>query len=113
VIGLQSSFRGIGLEKKSFQQWLSGLAGLSAQQLSLLKTRLDSHLSRQEVPQALNEECVEKCPHCASKQLNKFGWKAGLQRYRCKACRATFNRLTGSPLARLRKKPQWTGVLRV
>ena len=33
----------------------------------------------------------------------------GLQRYRCQACRRTFNALTGTALARLCKKDKWLG----
>lgn len=47
------------------------------------------------------------CPHCASRQLQPWGHASGLQRYRCGDCRRTFNGLTGTPLARLRKKDRW------
>jgi transposase-like protein len=47
------------------------------------------------------------CPHCASQQLQRWGSAHGLPRYRCTACRRSFNALTGTPLARLRKKEQW------
>ncbi|MDE2582274.1 MAG: IS1 family transposase [Rhodospirillales bacterium] len=47
------------------------------------------------------------CPHCASQQLQRWGSANGLPRYRCTACRRSFNALTGTPLARLRKKEQW------
>jgi transposase-like protein len=47
------------------------------------------------------------CPHCASQQLQPWGFASGLQRYRCRDCRRTFNGLTGTPLAHLRKKDRW------
>jgi transposase-like protein len=47
------------------------------------------------------------CPHCASRALQRWGYASGLPRYRCGACRRSFNALTGTPLARLRKKEQW------
>jgi len=47
------------------------------------------------------------CPHCASQQLQRWGSANGLPRYRCTTCRRSFNALTGTPLARLRKKEQW------
>ena len=47
------------------------------------------------------------CPHCASRVLQRWGYASGLPRYRCVACRRSFNALTGTPLARLRKKAQW------
>jgi len=47
------------------------------------------------------------CPHCASHSLQGWGHVSGLPRYRCKDCRRSFNALTGTPLARLRKKERW------
>jgi transposase-like protein len=47
------------------------------------------------------------CPHCASRVLQRWGYASRLPRYRCVACRRSFNALTGTPLARLRKKEQW------
>jgi transposase-like protein len=47
------------------------------------------------------------CPKCAHVQIARWGSASGLQRYRCMACKATFNALTGTPLARLRKKDKW------
>lgn len=51
-------------------------------------------------------ECAG-CPHCASHNLQRWGNVSGLPRYRCKDCRRSFNALTGTPLARLRKKERW------
>ncbi len=48
-----------------------------------------------------------KCPHCSETKVQRWGKCSGLQRYRCKNCRRTFNSLTGTPLARLRKKEIW------
>jgi transposase-like protein len=47
------------------------------------------------------------CPHCGGRNLQRWGRSSGLPRYRCGACRRTFNGLTGTPLARLRKKEHW------
>lgn len=47
------------------------------------------------------------CPHCAHEQVSRWGFANGLQRYRCNACRATFNALTDTPLAGLRHKAKW------
>lgn len=47
------------------------------------------------------------CPHCDCKKCGRNGFANGLQRYRCCACRRTFNGLTGTPLARLRLKNKW------
>ena len=48
-----------------------------------------------------------KCPHCEGMQCGRHGFANGLQRYRCRECRRTFNGLTGTPLARLRLKNKW------
>src|SRR3954453_5531062 len=47
------------------------------------------------------------CPHCGAERLQRWGHASGLRRYRCQACRKTFNALTGTSLARLRKKACW------
>jgi transposase-like protein len=47
------------------------------------------------------------CPHCKSSKKVRWGKRYGLQRYKCKECHKTFNSLSGTPLARLRKKEQW------
>jgi transposase-like protein len=51
------------------------------------------------------------CPHCACTDLYRHGVVNGLQRYRCKNCQKTFNALTKTPLARLRKKQKWLSYL--
>ena len=43
------------------------------------------------------------CPHCAAAGAVIRGRANGLKRYFCKGCGKTFNALTGTPLARLRR----------
>src|SRR5680860_991283 len=47
------------------------------------------------------------CPHCQASRLRPWGSSRNLPRYRCAQCRRTCNPLTGTPLARLRKREQW------
>ena len=47
------------------------------------------------------------CPHCDSRDVVHWGQASALPRYRCKACRRTFNALTKTPLAHLRMKDKW------
>ena len=47
------------------------------------------------------------CPHCAGQDIVAWGRANGLARYRCKSCGRTFNALTKTPMARLRKKERW------
>lgn len=53
------------------------------------------------------------CPHCPSRQVVRHGQADGLQRYRCQACRKTFNALSGTPMARLRHKDKWLAQAQV
>ena len=47
------------------------------------------------------------CPHCDGAWIVHNGSASGLQRYKCRTCRRTFNTLTSTPLARLRMKAKW------
>lgn len=47
------------------------------------------------------------CPHCRSTRVVRNGHAHGLQRYKCRACKRSFNALTGTPLARLCHKSKW------
>jgi len=51
------------------------------------------------------------CPHCRCVRVHRCGEASGLQRWRCLACRRSFNALTGTPLARLRKRELWLPYL--
>lgn len=47
------------------------------------------------------------CPHYDNLPVVRWGRASALPRYRCKACRCTFNALTNTPLAHLRMKDKW------
>jgi transposase-like protein len=51
------------------------------------------------------------CPHCHCSHKQRCGSANGLQRFRCCGCRRTHNALTGTPLARLRKREHWLSYL--
>jgi len=51
------------------------------------------------------------CPHCRAARVHRSGFASGLQRFRCLGCRRTYNALTGTPLARLRKRERWLPYL--
>jgi transposase-like protein len=51
------------------------------------------------------------CPHCGKTRVYRHGQSAGLQRYRCTKCGKTFNALTKTPLARMRKKELWISYI--
>jgi transposase-like protein len=57
------------------------------------------------------QESLPHCPYCSHEEILKHGVRSGLQRFRCKSCHRTFNSLTNTPLARLRKKELWLSNL--
>jgi transposase-like protein len=50
---------------------------------------------------------AQGCPHCAGREVVGWGRSDGLLRFRCKSCGRTFNALTKTPMAHLRKKDRW------
>jgi transposase-like protein len=51
------------------------------------------------------------CPRCGCQRVQRCGQASGLQRFRCRGCRRSYNALTGTPLARLRKRGHWLTYL--
>jgi transposase-like protein len=51
------------------------------------------------------------CPRCGCGRVHRCGRASGLQRFRCLGCGRSYNALTGTPLARLRKKECWLPYL--
>ena len=112
-----------------FSAWLSAIEGLSAAQraeacAALEKagaadakggpaeaaTKTRSKRGRRE--DALGTTSLERvesqgCPHCAGREVIGWGRSHGLLRFRCKSCGRTFNALTKTPMAHLRKKEKW------
>jgi transposase-like protein len=82
---------------------------LSDEQRTALGRALASASGEPEAVRLLEEgfAAAPRCPRCAAARLQRWGYASGLRRYRCRACRKTFNALTGTSLARLRKKACW------
>ncbi len=49
-----------------------------------------------------------RCPHCAASRISQWGRHSGRRRYRCLQCRRTFNDLTGTPFAYLKRLDAWS-----
>jgi transposase-like protein len=97
------------MKREEFQALTAEVDKLTPHQRKLLTQRL-SKLENVQAVNALIEsrvEAVPLCPKCGHNQIARWGSASGLQRYRCAACKSTFNALTGTPLARLRKKDKW------
>src|SRR5271155_4116206 len=120
------------MKAEDFSGWLCAIAGLSAAQrgaaLEALKraegqeARSGSEVSpeaerakaakrdrREDALGTTSHERVESqgCPHCAGREVVGWGRSHGLLRFRCKSCGRTFNALTKTPMAHLRKKEKW------
>ncbi len=78
-----------------------------------LRTLLDSVDDKKKVCDTIEsiQDNKRHCPHCDNTHIHRHGTDADLQRYRCVTCGKTFNALTGTPLARLRKKDRWLSYL--
>ena len=50
---------------------------------------------------------AQGCPHCGGPRHRRLGPSASCCGSRCKSCGRTFNALTKTPMARLRKKERW------
>jgi transposase-like protein len=78
-----------------------------------LRSALDSIDDKQKVCDTIEsaQESGRHCPQCGSNHIHRHGKSCDLQRYKCAACGKTFNSLTGTPIARLRKKELWLSYL--
>jgi Transposase and inactivated derivatives len=94
------------MKEQLFTNLLQQIAGLSPSQHQRLHHYLRQHETSACDLLSLNAAPCQ-CPHCAEPKLRPWGSSHGLPRYRCTACHKTCNPLTGTPLARLRKREQW------
>lgn len=53
------------------------------------------------------ERDERRCPHCTDTHIHRWGKPGGSQRYRCRSCGRTFNALTGTSCAGLRRAELW------
>lgn len=95
------------MDSKLYNKFISSLNRLSTEQYKGLKWSLKEHDKKKR--NAINLQKVNQmfCPHCKSVRFIQWGVRNDLQRYKCKECHKTFNSLTSTPLARLRKKGRW------
>ncbi len=87
------------------KQLLTQVSKLSANDVLVLKDALKRRENQVESSIVLESKThdIVSCPHCNSTSIVGFGSKDGRKRFKCKSCSKTFNSLTNSPLARLRK----------
>lgn len=94
---------------EEFQALTEELEKLTPHQRALLSESLQKigHVQAVHTLIESRTQATLRCPKCGHEHIARWGSASGLQRYRCAACKATFNALTGTPLARLRHKEQW------
>lgn len=99
------------MEHRKFQQRLDELlAEVTHAQAQKAIAALQQRGDGDEVQCLLNQRLEDdpKCPRCGSGRTEGWGRERnGLKRCRCLDCKRTFNPLTGTPLAGLRKKECW------
>jgi transposase-like protein len=98
------------MREADFEVLLRLVEQFGGEQRAALGRALASAPGEPEAVRLLEEAfaAAPRCPHCAeAAPPQRWGRASGLRRYRCKACRKTFNALTGTSLARLRKKERW------
>src|SRR3954447_15051144 len=97
------------MREADFEVLLHLVERLSDEQRTALGRALASASGEPEAVRLLERAfaAAPRCPHCGAERLQRWGHASGLRRYRCQACRKTFNALTGTSLARLRKKERW------
>jgi transposase-like protein len=64
-----------------------------------------------EVRKSHQEKEKFTCSHCCSEEVVGHGNYMGRMRYKCKACKKTFNDLTGTSVSHIHKKEEWNSYL--
>jgi transposase-like protein len=80
---------------------------LNNKDFGILKECIGERDQKKRVALLLQKDEKIICPYCNSDKSVKNGIRSDLQRYKCKSCKKNYNILTGTPLARLRKKGRW------
>ena len=89
------------------KRMVAALQALSAADFRQVAATVTERLKQDDGELAVRERArqVERCPHCRGTDWGPWGvGRAGLPRFRCKACGRTFNGFTGTPFAYLKKR---------
>jgi len=101
------------MKTPEFLELVSVINQLDHHQRTLLTSALTQLSDEPKVSELIETHFDNKgaCPHCAHNKCYRHGKAHGLQRYRCTACKKTFNALTKTPLSHLRYKAKWLDYL--
>jgi transposase-like protein len=97
------------MDAAELKQMLMAVPRLTLRQKADLLAALGATGHEDEARSLLESRLTETlaCPHCHGAKVVRNGSASGLQRYKCRSCRRTFNALSTTPLARLRMKAKW------
>ena len=96
------------MEKSRFKKYLGNVHNFNNFQFRRLKEEVEIRVKKKKISNILETSKNDLfCPFCNSKNYIRWGKRNDMQRYKCKDCNKTFNSLTKTPLARLRRKGHW------
>lgn len=97
------------MRHKAFVELLGQLKQLTPEQRRQVVRQLKGRTASLVSGVSVEIPAPSACPHChaTAERVGSWGQSHGLKRYRCRDCGRTFNALTGSALAHLRKREQW------
>lgn len=97
------------MDAAELKRMLVAVAKLTPRQKTDLLAALGAGGSEEEVLALVESRWLDlpACPHCECAKVVRNGSASGLQRYKCRGCKRTFNALSTTPLARLRLKAKW------
>jgi transposase-like protein len=97
------------MKAKDFQAIVGQLGDLTEVQREALMEALSAKGGGSEVIALIETRfaAAPACGHCGEADFKFWGSASGLKRYMCRSCGRTFNALTGTPLARLRRREKW------
>lgn len=97
------------MDALEYRRWLSAVENLTPSQRAHAVEVLQGTPAATQAVEAIENRIDDerRCPHCRTPGAVGRGQASGLRRFRCKGCGKTFNALTGTPFAGLRKKECW------
>lgn len=96
------------MRARELNRWMAEAAKLTPGQREQVLTRLQDGAMEDAVTAVLRARGdAAGCPKCQCRRTVRNGQADGVQRFKCRGCGATFNTLTGTPLARLRHRAKW------
>ncbi|GAB3390195.1 IS1595 family transposase [Lysobacter fragariae] len=96
------------MRARELKRWMAEAVKLTPGQREQVLARLQEGAAVDAVATVLRSgEPPAACPKCRCSRIVRNGQANGVQRFKCNDCGASFNRLTGTPLARLRQRAKW------